>query len=165
MEGGEPEPPLRGGRKETLEASEGWCLPPALGSSTNHTAQRPMTLVELRRSMPSVKSTLDTVSLRIGQPVTVRGMLLGMGFHRQYIADSVEGLDRGVALELVEDDLFTRIFDSGVSPVGGGRFTFRLKAEVSGTLSELGDRAYALTKLTQLTVEYRDREIRVIRTC
>jgi hypothetical protein len=114
--------------------------------------------------MPSVQEIYESPQPIVGKSFLVQGLLLGKGFNNQYIADSPEGYARKIALPILSGSLFERLFESGVSPIGGGRFSFFYKAVVQGEigLADRGEYKYGLVQISSLVVFFENREITVI---
>ncbi len=114
--------------------------------------------------MLSVQAIYESAQDVVGQSVLVQGLLLGTGFENQYIADSTEGYDRGIALPILGGSLFEQLGDSGVGAIGGGKFSFWYKAVIRAEVALANKRGYkyGLENITSLVVYYRDKEITVI---
>ena len=114
--------------------------------------------------MLSVQAIYESAPSVIGQSVLVEGLLLGTGFEHQYIADSTEGYDRGIALPILGGSLFELLGDSGVGAIGGGRFSFWYNAVIQAevVLADKRGHKYGLTNITSLIVSYRNKQFSVI---
>jgi hypothetical protein len=116
------------------------------------------------RDMVSVQDIYDTPRPDVGLAVHVSGILLGTGFENQFLADSPEGYEGRIALPIMAGSLFEQLCESGVSPIGGGRFSFWYKAVVQGDLVLANWRGFkfGLANIVSLIVGFRDKEITVI---
>jgi len=103
--------------------------------------------------MASVREILESPEKHEGHTVVVEGLLLG-GSEHQFIADSIDEYDRQVALPILDAPLFERLFERGVSPIGGGRFCFRYNAIIQGELANTTDinLKYGVKNVTSLVV-------------
>lgn len=98
----------------------------------------------------------------LGEQLQVSGILLGGGISF-FLASSVEDFDRSIAVTLVDDELFERLFVHGVFAVGGGRFGFSLPCVIE---AELGPSArgykYSLKNIVSLTVTYSGKDVSIV---
>lgn len=112
--------------------------------------------------MASVTDLYALSPAAIGAQVQVSGVLLGGGISF-FLADSIEGFDKGIAFPLYDDELFERMFVRGVFSVGGGRFGFSLPCVVE---AELGSSArgykYSLKNIVSLAVTYSGKDVSIV---